>query len=95
MKKRFLQSINLLLGIVSMTLAGCHTHKNVATQEVPRPMLKYGVPPAEVRAMYGVPSPEVEQQIEPQAPDTVPELKTDSVPQVICLYGVPPVLNQQ
>ena len=91
MKKRFLQSINLLLGIVSMTLAGCHTHKNVATQEVPRPMLKYGVPPAEVRAMYGVPSPEVEQQ----APDTVSELKTDSVPQVICLYGVPPIMDQQ
>ena len=58
-------------------------------------MLKYGVPPAEVRAKYGVPSPEAEPQQEQQVQDTVPEQKIDSMPRVICLYGVPPVRQQE
>ena len=73
MKKRFLHSVNILLGIASMALAGCHTKQvAVAEQEsAPRPMLKYGVP-SEVRAMYGVPSPVVEQDTvpAPKDPDT-------------------------
>ncbi len=91
MSKRFIHFFNLFLGIISLTLAGCHTSKNVGPKTPPKPMLKYGVPPAEIRAKYGVPSPEAE----PQLQDTVPEQKIDSVPRVICLYGVPSMLKDE
>ena len=55
MKKRVIHYINLVLGIVSLSLAGCHTQKPAAPESAPRPMLKYGVPPQhEVIALYGV-----------------------------------------
>ena len=53
MKKRFLHRVNIVLGALSLTLAGCHSNKAVVQDGAPRPMLKYGIPP-EIRAMYGV-----------------------------------------
>ena len=91
MSKRVIHFFNLCLGIISLSLAGCHTSKNVGPKTPPRPMLKYGVPPSEIRAKYGVPSPEVE----PQVQDTFPQQEIDSVPRVVCLYGVPPMLDQR
>ena len=60
MKKNLLKHINLVLGSISMTLAGCHVQKQAAeTVPVPQPdttkmeqpaepepiLCKYGVPP--------------------------------------------------
>ena len=62
MKKKILQTINILLGLASLTLAGCHAKQAVvAEQEELRPALKYGVPP-EVVALYGVRTPVIEIQ---------------------------------
>ena len=62
MKKKILQTINILLGVLSLTLAGCHAKQAVVTeQEELRPALKYGVPP-EVVALYGVRTPVIEIQ---------------------------------
>lgn len=53
MKKQFLIRVNIILGALSLLLAGCHSSKKAAQSTPPRPMLKYGVP-TEVVAMYGV-----------------------------------------
>ena len=80
MKKRFLHYMNILLGVASMTLAGCHTKQAmVAEQEELRPALKYGVPP-EVVALYGIQTPIVTE------PDTVAPTQE---PPIMCKYGIP------
>ena len=53
MRKRFLNRMNIMLGAMSLTLAGCHSSKQAVTDGTPMQMVKYGVP-AEVIAMYGV-----------------------------------------
>ena len=90
MKKTFLNKMNVLLGLASLLLAGCHSTKNVAKDEAtPRPMLKYGVP-SEVIAMYGVPyDPSFDEYFAPA--DTA---QTDSLPAqqqmpVMVKYGIP------
>ena len=60
MKKNFLKHINLLLGAISLMLAGCHTQKQMAqptnddpvnqpkieqTQQTDVPVCLYGPPP--------------------------------------------------
>ena len=95
MSKRAIHFVNLFLGIISLALAGCHTSKSAGAKVPPRPMLKYGVPPQEVRAMYGVPAPEDLPDEESPAQDTVPQQQIDSVARVVCLYGVPPVRDVQ
>ena len=97
MSKRAIHFFNILLGIISLTLAGCHTSKNVGPKTPPKPMLKYGVPSAEIRAKYGVPIPEEEpeQGQESDAQDSIPQQRIDSVGRVVCLYGVPPMLQDK
>ena len=73
MNKKVLFRINVLLGVMSLWLAGCHSSKSATSKQPPRPMLKYGVP--EVRAMYGVATPE----IQPVDTATVPETPADTV----------------
>lgn len=96
MNKKVLFRINVLLGVLSLWLAGCHSSKSAASKQPPRPMLKYGVP--EVRAMYGVATPEIQPAdtaAAPQAPaDTVvmpePKPAPESGHEVIMVkYGVP------
>ena len=71
MKKRFLNSVNVVLGALSVGLVGCHTGKKATTDNGPRPqMMKYGVP-TEVIAMYGVPVDLVEEGLTPMS-DTIP-----------------------
>ena len=99
MNKRFLIRINVLLGVLSLWLAGCHSSKATVKEEPRRPMMKYGTP--EVRAMYGVASPEMQ-----PADTTVAPADTVVMPQqaperpqrpdaVLVKYGVPPVRNNQ
>ena len=81
MKKKILHYINILLGVASMALAGCHTKQAmVAEPEELRPALKYGVPP-EVVELYGIPSPEAEE------PDTIAPPQQE--PPIMCKYGIP------
>jgi len=60
MKKNFLKRINLLLGTVSVALAGCHVQKTVAEQqpndnEAPQPVIEETNPIPEAICLYGVP----------------------------------------
>lgn len=97
MNKRVLVRINVLLGVVSLWLAGCHSSKSAASKEPPRPMLKYGVP--EMRAMYGVPTPEAQPADTASMPaDTVvmpePQQAPPSGREVIVVkYGVPGMMR--
>ena len=80
MRKTFRSWINIVLGVLSLSLAGCHTKQAVvAEQEERRPALKHGVPP-EVVELYGVPAPIAEE------PDTV---APPEEPPILCKYGIP------
>lgn len=93
MKKRFLHRMNFVLGALSLTLAGCHSSKQVVQENSPLPMLKYGVP-AEVIAMYGVNyNPQWSDEYLPSdtvaAPDTVPVQKPERPEIIMTKYGIP------
>jgi hypothetical protein len=87
MRKRILAKINLLLGAVSLSLAGCHT-----TSKAPAPV-KYG--PFNEPKKYGPPvevvrAPEEEAPIEePPAPPASPQFIPQQEEPVVCKYGVP------
>lgn len=90
MKRKFLSKMNVLLGTVSLALAGCHTQKNATNNE-------YGVV-----ALYGVQvedyQPVVVDGPENAVPsDSIKPLPTDSGrvedmprrdPQIMVKYGV-------
>ena len=96
MNKKVLVRINVLLGVVSLWLAGCHSSKATVKEEPRRPMMKYGTP--EVRAMYGVAMPDepvdtlsapadtlvMEEPQKPQRPDAI-----------LVKYGVPPMRDKE
>ena len=94
---KILQRINILLGVISLALAGCHTKQAaVADSEVARQPLKYGCPP-EVVALYGARTPVLEVPEEELQQDTA-STTTDTVvlvppreekPPIMCKYGVP------
>ena len=79
MKKNFLRNLNLLLGALSLTLAGCHTQKKAAestqNDQGEKPQIEQ-VQEGEVKCMYGVPA---ENYAEPAESHERPALK----------YGVP------
>ena len=82
MNKKLLFRINVLLGVVSLWLAGCHSSKSTP-KEPERPMMKYGVP--EVRALYGVVWPDA-----PQDTTVMEETKpVDEREIIVVKYGVP------
>ena len=90
MKKKFLNGINIMLGAMSIGLAGCHVSKQAASvSESSMGPKKYGPPSNVVRPMYGVPV------TEPLSQDTVstpaPSPQPVPVPDepVVCKYGVP------
>lgn len=94
MKKRVLTRLNIVLGTLSLLLAGCHTSKKVTQDGTPPPLLKYGIPP-EVRAMYGVPTPDMPADTLAAPADTVvmpqkPVRPKDREP-ILVKYGVPPM----
>lgn len=96
MKKRFLNRMNIMLGAVAMTLAGCHSSKQVVQNPEQMPMLKYGVPP-EVIALYGVQIPDdyVVPEVPPTPQDTTATPDTVSAPKpeeheiIVTKYGIP------
>lgn len=94
MKRKLLTRINLLLGSISLTLAGCSTQKNAPAQR------------AEIKAMYGVMIEEYRPVETPDSlrNDSVRPIPTDSQqldmprrdPQIMVKYGVRiPRENQQ
>ncbi len=86
MKKQFLNRVNIILGALSLMLAGCHTTKKVAQDTPPRPMLKYGVP-TEVVAMYGV---NIEADTLAAPADTVAKPQKRPIDhEILVKYGVP------
>ena len=89
MKKKFLTRMNVVLGALSLGLAGCGSCKKAATSDDgPRVPRKYGVPEEViVEEKYGIP-PYLDEPIdEPvQAPDTV-IAPPEPIPVV---YGPPP-----
>ena len=91
MRKKFLNRMNVLLGAVSLTLAGCHSTKQAAQNPEQMPMLKYGVP-AEVIALYGVQLPDdypvPEAPADTMATDTVAP-KPEEQEIIITKYGIP------
>ena len=95
MKKRFLTRLNVILGIMSLGLAGCHSTKKAAAPEASaEPMVKYGVP--EVVALYGVPVEGVDfpappqQMPAPASSDTLPAPEKREQPeQPMTKYGIP------
>ena len=98
MKRKILTRVNVILGAVSMVLAGCHSGKKAAQNTPPRPMLKYGVP-TEVRAMYGVPADvlaPVDSTAAPKDTVAVPEEKPARPRdrEILVKYGVPGSFNQ-
>ncbi len=86
MKKKFLACVNILLGAISLSLVGCHTAKQATVLYGPPPEEKYGIPEPEMVAMYGVPTPIVEEQQDKDVitPDRPPK---HDVP--VCKYGIP------
>ena len=87
MKKKFLAWVNVLLGAASLTLVGCHSTKQAVVNGGPEE--KYGIPEPEMVAMYGVPSPVVEQQNEPTI-EPIPESERPNRPEPpVCKYGIP------
>lgn len=94
MKKHFLNRINLVLGVCSLALAGCHSSKQVAGPDRSRPMMKYGVP-KEIIAMYGVQMPEDTVVTAPDTtalPQPLPQPEQPAEP-VMTKYGIPyPIL---
>ena len=89
MKKKLLNRINIVLGAVSISLAGCHVSKQaVSGSDSSMGPKKYGPPADAIRLMYGVPVEElmpVDTLMPPPAPEPTP------VPDepVVCKYGVP------
>ena len=96
MRKRFLNRMNIMLGAVSLTLAGCHTSKQAVPEREPQPMLKYGVP-AEVIALYGVQLPDDYEIPEvptvpadtTATPDSTATPKPEDSEIIITKYGIP------
>ena len=75
MRKRFLTRLNVVLGALSMSLAGCvGSQKAYAAKNPPEPK-KYGPPPdiEVLEEKYGIPAYLLDEPEEPvQEPDTVP-----------------------
>ena len=93
MKKRILNKLNVLLGMLSFGLAGCHTcRKPVETLYGPPVMAKKYGPPPEVVEKYGVPSELLDEPIDeepvPEEP-TIEEPPVTSEPILKPKYGVP------
>ena len=89
MRKKFLNHINILLGALSLGLAGCHSSKQQVVLYGPPPMEeKYGIP--EVVALYGV----VEPTPEEDADTTFMEVRPQEPP-ILCKYGVPAPLKDK
>ena len=89
MNKKLLFRINILLGVVSLWLAGCHSSKSTP-KEPERPMMKYGVP--EVRALYGVVWPDAPQDTVSTPQDTTVMEETKPVDEreiIVVKYGIP------
>ena len=102
MKKKFLTKANVLLGAMSLILAGCHTQKKVAessTAETPEPQEQETVE-GKVVCLYGVP-PRVyeeqraqeEQKLQEQEKQQQDTLSVDTTaseqPRPMLKYGVP------
>ena len=60
MKKQFLTTLNLILGSVSVALAGCHIQKKsvepTPTPDPAQPVVEQPIEPEPVICMYGVPA---------------------------------------
>ena len=95
MKKRFLNKLNVFLGMLSLGLAGCHTVKQpVQCLYGPPPEPKKYGPPPEVVEKYGIPPELLDEPIdEGQIPEEPkPKYGVPTPPEdepVKCLYGVP------
>ena len=96
MRKKFLNQMNVMLGALSLSLAGCHTAKQTVPSPENPPAKKYGPPHLEViEEKYGIPAKFLEEPIEEAPADTVAEplpVKYGAPPvidEVKCLYGVP------
>lgn len=87
MRKKFLIRINLLLGVISLALAGCHATKKTVQDD-------------RIRLMYGVPVEMVQQETTPadtvipadtvKTPDTPPQPSAPSDRDIIVTkYGIP------
>lgn len=89
MKKKFLKHFNLLLGTISLTLAGCHTQKQVAqtTDNDPADQTKIEQVEQDERVicLYGPPP---TQKADTTATDSVAD---DEIIRPALKYGVPPV----
>ena len=74
MRKRFLTRLNIILGALSMSLAGCFTSQKAFASKNPPEPKKYGPPPEELLIeKYGIPPYLEEEPEEPvQEPDSVP-----------------------
>lgn len=87
MKKHFLNRVNLVLGALSLTLAGCHSSKQAGTPREPAQVHKYGVvPPREVIALYGVQFPD---EIEVLPTDTADAQQPEQQDIIMTKYGIP------
>lgn len=81
--KKLLTYINLILGVASMALAGCHSQKNLTKSETPPSARETREP--ELICMYGVPA-----NLEPQQQDTVKQPRQlPDEPRPMMKYGVP------
>ena len=91
MRKKFLSQMNVMLGALSLSLAGCHSTKQTVSQDDP-PAKKYGPPRLEViEEKYGIPSDLQEEPID-SVPEPTPVKYGPPVVEeepVKCLYGVP------
>lgn len=89
MRKKFLNKMNLLLGAVSLGLAGCHSAKPAASENGMPSAKKYGPPPTEekIMLMYGAPVDDfpVEKDTVPTPPPVVDVKPDEPTP---CIYGV-------
>lgn len=102
MKKTFLIRANMLLGALSLLLAGCHTTKKAAAKSAPEAPEQQAVGVAEDRVicMYGIPAAvyeeqrkEEEERMREQERQRADSLRADSVgsrpDRVMLKYGVP------
>lgn len=98
MKKRFLTSMNVVLGTLSVALAGCGSAKKAVSSPVEEaPAKKYGPPHEEIVEKYGIPPYLLEEPEEEGTPAPDKNSSSKKIAPVFqepeppsTLYGPPP-----
>lgn len=87
MKRKFLTRINVILGTLSLALAGCHTQKNATASD--GVMALYGITVEEYRPVEDTPAKTTADSVKPLPTDSgsIKDMPRQE-PQIMAKYGV-------